>query len=363
MTAGQAQSPTSAPDRDATDHPEGDPAEAGRPEAGHAETGRPEAGRPEAGRPEAAAEAPAAGRGTGTSRRRRRSWLTWRRLPVLLELATLGAAYMAPSLVRIVLTTTRSEAFGHAAALYQAEIDLGMNVEPWFNHLVASHAEAALAVGYYYALLHFILTPLALAWLYVFRPRAFPRLRSALVLSTIGANIVFWTWPVAPPRFAIGGMTDILTTHNVLDSADPHGVTGAANLYAALPSLHVAWATWCAVAVVAATRTRWRHLAWLYPAATTFVVVSSANHFVLDVAGGLLITGLGLVVARLPWAGLLRPRALSAAALSSATLSAAAFGAMAGVPIPPGAIIPAAQAAGARDEADREARVPSTAPQ
>jgi hypothetical protein len=257
---------------------------------------------------------------------------------------------MAPSLVRIVLTTTRSEAFGHAAMLYQAEADVGIDVEPWFNHLVAPHAEAALAVGYYYALLHFILTPLALAWLYVFRPRAFPRLRSALVLSTIGANIVFWTWPVAPPRFAIGGMTDVLTAHNVLDSADPHGVTGAANLYAALPSLHVAWATWCAVAVVMATRTRWRHLAWLYPAATTFVVLSSANHFVFDVAGGLLITGLGLVAARLPWARMPRPRSLSAAALSSATLSAAAFGAMAGVPIPAGAIIPAARAAGPEPE-------------
>src|ERR1700761_7234038 len=296
-----------------------------------------------AGPPQPAGDAPAADR--GAARRPRRTWLTWRRLPVLLELATLAAAYMAPSLVRIVLTTTRSEAFGHAAALYQAEVGLGINVEPWFNHLVAPHATAALAVGYYYALLHFILTPLALAWLYVFRPRAFPRLRSALVLSTIGANIVFWTWPVAPPRFAIRGMTDILTAHNVLDSADPHGVTGAANLYAALPSLHVAWATWVAVAVVISTRTRWRHLAWLYPAATTFVVLSSANHFVFDVAGGLLITGLGLAAARLPWIRLPRPRALSLAALNGATLSAAAFSAMAGVPMPPSVILASARAA------------------
>ena len=235
---------------------------------------------------------------------------------------------------------------------------LGIDVEPWFNHLVAPHATAALAVGYYYALLHFILTPLALAWLYVFRPRAFPRLRSALVLSTIGANIVFWTWPVAPPRFAIGGMTDILTAHNVLDSADPHGVTGAANLYAALPSLHVAWATWVAVAVVMSTRTRWRHLAWLYPAATTFVVLSSANHFVFDVAGGLLITGLGLVVARVPRARLPRPRALSAAALSSASLSAVAFGAMVGVPLAPYAIVPVARAV-PEDHEDHEDKEPA----
>ena len=42
-----------------------------------------------------------------------------------------------------------------------------------------------------------------------------------------------------------------------------------------MPSLHVAWATWCAVAVITATRSRWRHLAWLYPSATVSVVLAS----------------------------------------------------------------------------------------
>jgi hypothetical protein len=291
---------------------------------------------------------PAAGRDTGAGRPRRRSWLTWRRLPVLLELVTLAAAYGAPSLVRLVLTTTRTTAFGHAEALYRVETELGLNIEPWLNHLVAPHAMAALALGYYYALLHFILTPLALAWLYVFRPHAFPRLRSALVLSTIGANIVFWTWPVAPPRFAVPGLTDVLTSYNILDAGDPHGVTGAANLYAALPSLHVCWAAWCAVAVVTATRSRWRHLAWLYPAATTLVVLATANHFVFDVAGGLAITALGLAATRLRpvrlgSVHLPRLATVGTAALNAASLSGTAFGAMVGVPIPVAAAISAAR--------------------
>lgn len=286
--------------------------------------------------------------------------LTWRRLPILLELLTLGAAYGAPSLVRVVLTATRSVAFSHARALYQAETNLHLNVEPWLNHLVAPHDLAAVAVGYYYGTLHFILTPLTLAWLYWCRPRAFARLRSALVLSTIGANIVFWTWPVAPPRFAIGGLVDILTTHNILDSGDPHGVTGAANLYAALPSLHVCWATWCAVAVVTATRSRWRYLAWLYPAATTFVVLSSANHFVFDVVGGVVVTLLGLAVTRIPL-GRRRPRSerpagagqrraaeimasIGAAALDGVSVSAAAFGAWVGASTPITAAVQASRA-------------------
>jgi PAP2 superfamily protein len=65
-----------------------------------------------------------------------------------------------------------------------------------------------------------------------------------------------------------------------------------------MPSLHVAWAAWCAAALVAATRSRWRHLAWLYPAATTFVVLATANHFLADAATGLAVTALGLLAAR-----------------------------------------------------------------
>jgi hypothetical protein len=61
------------------------------------------------------------------------------------------------------------------------------------------------ATGYYYGLLHFIVTPLVLGWLYLGRPPAFPRLRSALVLATSAANIVFWTWPVAPPGIRCPG--------------------------------------------------------------------------------------------------------------------------------------------------------------
>ena len=77
--------------------------------------------------------------------------------------------------------------------------------------------------------------------------------------------------------------------------ADPHGPGRLVNLYAAMPSLHVAWAAWCAVAVITATRSRWRHLAWLYPWVTVLVVLASANHFLLDVAGGLAVLGLGLL--------------------------------------------------------------------
>jgi hypothetical protein len=67
-----------------------------------------------------------------------------------------------------------------------------------------------------------------------------------------------------------------------------------------MPSLHVAWALWCASAVVLAWHSPWRHLAWLYPLWTTFVIVATANHFFLDAAAGaaLAVVPLWLVTSR-----------------------------------------------------------------
>src|SRR5260370_1344756 len=93
-------------------------------------------------------------------------------------------------------------------------------------------------------------------------------------------------------------MPDIVVRDRILGAGDAHGPDSLVNLYAAMPSLHVAWAAWCAVAIVAAARGRWRHLAWLYPAATTFVVLATASHFVLDAAAGLAVTVLGLLATR-----------------------------------------------------------------
>ena len=224
-----------------------------------------------------------------------RAGLAWPRLPAAAELATIGAGYMAYSLVRLAIRASHQVAFVHAAQLWRTERRMHLSVEPYLNHFAASHLLLAEAAGYYYGLLHFLVTPLVLAWLYVRRPAAFPRLRSALVLATAVANVVFWAWPVAPPRFSVRGMTDILVTRDILGAAHPHGGTTLVNLYAAMPSLHVAWAAWCALAVVTASRGRWRGLAWLYPSATTLVVLASANHFLLDAVGGLAAAGLGML--------------------------------------------------------------------
>ena len=292
--------------------------------------------------------------------------LVWPRLPAWLELATIGAGYGGYDLVKLAVRAGRPTAFAHAADMWRFEQWLHINIEPVLNNFVSSHLPLAMASGYYYGLLHFIVTPLVLAWIYFRRPDAFPRLRSALVLATAGANIVFWTWPLAPPRLAVPSMVDILVDHHILGAASPHGVTGYVDLYAAMPSLHVAWAFWCAFAVVATTRTRWRQLAWLYPAATTLVVLGSANHFVLDAVGGVAIMALGLLVVRAlhtPWLGGMATRARQTVVPEAITpQTTAGTGPPAGAGLLPGVSARRSAGSGAGDPATRtQPAVPATA--
>ena len=66
--------------------------------------------------------------------------------------------------------------------------------------------------------------------------------------------------------------------------------TSAPDPYAAMPSLHTAWAVWVAIIGWALLRRWWaRALVIAYPAVTVTVIVVTGNHYLLDaVAGGLL---------------------------------------------------------------------------
>jgi hypothetical protein len=77
--------------------------------------------------------------------------------------------------------------------------------------------------------------------------------------------------------------------------------TADANFYAAMPSLHEAWALWVAVAVRRTVTHPWaRRWAGAYPALTALVVLSTANHYLLDTVAGALAVGVaaGLTACR-----------------------------------------------------------------
>jgi hypothetical protein len=216
------------------------------------------------------------------------SLLRWRRLPWFVEFVSIAVGYGLYSATRLASAQTSrlTASYDHAHEVLDLEKAVGIFHEVPLNQFLVKHHWLVLFSNYWYATAHFVVTPLVLAWLFRRRAWAYSMMRSAIVLATVSALVVYATWPLAPPRFVVGGVTDTVMENPVVWAKD--GAAEFVNEYAAMPSLHVGWAVWCAVAVVAVLQTKWRHLAWLYPLTTTLVVAATANHYFLDAAGGVL---------------------------------------------------------------------------
>ena len=71
-----------------------------------------------------------------------------------------------------------------------------------------------------------------------------------------------------------------------------------ANPYAAMPSFHVGWSTFSALAIWPMLRRRWmKVLVFAYLGTVIFCIVVTGNHWLLDVPGGWAIVGLGYAAA------------------------------------------------------------------
>src|SRR5207249_11224156 len=138
-------------------------------------------------------------------------------------------------------------------------------------------------------------------FLYLKFPERYRLWRNTAGAMLLLALIGFWLYPVLPPR--------LLAHFGFFDAAryggiGPIGKAEAgplANAYAAMPSLHIGWSTWCAFAVVPVVKRRWvKALLIAHPFATFFAVVVTANHYLLDRAGGLATLALAYLLPRPP---------------------------------------------------------------
>jgi hypothetical protein len=190
-------------------------------------------------------------------------------------------------------------ALGHARGILNLEQSLGISPEHSLDSWLAGHRTLGLLLSDYYDNAHFIVTLGLLGWLWWSRADIYRGLRNSLVLINVLAFIVFWRYPVAPPRM-LPGFTDIVASTHAIGSWHDGALASDANQLAAMPSLHIGWALWCAVAVWTATRRRWlRALAVIYPFVTAFAVLATGNHYVLDLLGGIVVACASFAIVRL----------------------------------------------------------------
>src|SRR5262249_29527771 len=111
---------------------------------------------------------------------------------------------------------------------------------------------------------------------------------------------------LAPPRMFDGmhfglpnlGFIDTLERDPAFWSFNSGGMKTLSNQFAAMPSVHICWSTWCALALGPRLKHKWARIAAsCYPVVTFILIVITANHYILDAVGGLLILGIGWVLA------------------------------------------------------------------
>jgi hypothetical protein len=222
---------------------------------------------------------------------------------VVRELVLVGVFLGIYEEIRGHMVQAGAAAASHALSIVPAERFLGLFHEQAVQALFLRSDNVMDAFNAYYGGTHFLIPALILAWLLWRHPGRYARARTTLALTTAVAFVVFWLFPVAPPRLlpARFGIVDTLTMATPAGHAEGVLMSAAGDQYASMPSLHVAWAVWCAVALYPVVRYRLlRILAVAYPVMTALVVVATGNHYFLDVAAGALLTGAAWVaVARI----------------------------------------------------------------
>jgi len=193
-------------------------------------------------------------------------------------------------------------ALSNAWGVLHLERSLHLDPELALDRWLAGHHTLGLILSDYYDNAHFVVTLGLLGWLWWRRADLYRPLRNALVLVNVLGFIVFWRYPVAPPRMLSSyGFTDVVASTHAFGSWHGGVLASHANELAAMPSLHMAWAAWCTLALWRLSRRRWlRGLAVLYPCLTALAVLATGNHFVLDILGGLAAFAVAVLAAGVP---------------------------------------------------------------
>ncbi len=190
-------------------------------------------------------------------------------------------------------------ATANALILQSIERALHLDIELGANQWLSGHpALIQPAVSYYR--LYYIVIIGVLVWVFVQHAEVYVRVRRTLIVMTLLVLPVFWALPMSPPRFALPGIVDIIAEHDILGSGHAtRDLSSGRNLFSAMPSMHVGWSLWCGYAAWFALRGSHPRLAllpWIFPLGMAAVVLTTGNHYVLDIAGSVALLVISIAV-------------------------------------------------------------------
>lgn len=228
-----------------------------------------------------------------------RPWTRRLRHGGLVEIAIGIALYFTYDELRSLVSGSATVALTHGYDIVRIERAIGLYQEYRVQHaFIGWHAFISFW-NIYYGTIHFVVPVIALVTLWRRAPQRYVRWRNTLLLMLGFGLLGFWLSPLMPPRLMPHrfGFVDTAAEYFnfgpqqrvVLRHGTPTAASRAAfgNLFAAMPSLHAGWSMWSALALAPVVRRpAIRVLVLAYPLVTTFAVVVTGNHWILDAVGG-----------------------------------------------------------------------------
>jgi PAP2 superfamily len=196
-------------------------------------------------------------------------------------------AYWLYRIVRGMTDGRVAEAFQHARDLIGLERAMGLFFEPAVHAWAEGTDWLIDGTSWLYVNLHFTVTTLTLGFIYLRRNSSFYFVRNMFMVAMGVALVLYAAYPTAPPRFLPEwGFSDSVAKFTGL-TAEGSSADSLYNPFAAVPSMHVAFALMLGLPMASMTRRRWIKALWLsYPLLVSFVVVATANHWWFDAFAG-----------------------------------------------------------------------------
>lgn len=222
-------------------------------------------------------------------------------LDVLRQLLLCVGAYLAYALVRGLVEGRATAAFQNARDVIHLERTLHFFVEPSIQAwAMGSHLVMDVS-AWLYLNAQTSITIAALVYLYMRHNSSFYFVRNMFAVALFIALAAYLAFPTAPPRFLPewGFVDSVANFTHVQVNHDSATMSTLFNPYASVPSMHVAFALMIGWPLAKLSRRRIAKVLWrLYPLLIAFVIVATANHFILDALLGALTAAVSALAAR-----------------------------------------------------------------
>ncbi len=208
------------------------------------------------------------------------------------ELAFISVVYAIWRVARMLPLAQDEQALEYARKLSRLQAWMRIPSELSTQEFALRHDWLARLSAFYYRTVHVPALLVFLIWLFFRQREHYVRWRTGLTLLTAFSLIIRFI-RVAPPRFLPElGFVDLSTRYG-MSSYGPVG-TGVSDQFAAMPSIHIAWAAVVSLGVFVSTSSRWRWLVLLHLPITFFVVAATGHHWWLDGVVAMILLGVSL---------------------------------------------------------------------